>query len=207
MKQFANITVMAGLALAAACHSAPPPEPEPVPVATTTPTPTVAARNVFNQDSADAADRARSDSAARARAWADSVERARLALAAATAVRTELAVLVHFDVGQARLQPDGRDALDRKVTILNANPMVRLRITGACDDRGSEAYNQGLGQRRAGVVRRYLISKGIDATRLDVMSAGEGSPVDTGDSEAAWAMNRRAEFAIVSGDNMLGMSR
>ena len=64
-------------------------------------------------------------------------------------LRKELGVMVYFDVAQAQIQTDGQIVLDRKVAILNANPAVRLRITGACDERGSDQYNEALGQRRA----------------------------------------------------------
>lgn len=216
------LVAIAGVALTAACHSAPPPEP--APVQTTTPTPKVAAENIFNQDSLDAVTRS-ADSAAWAhemalaeQAYADSVAKARVAFEAANnkgaglaaarnaELRSELGVMVHFDVGQARLLADGRDALDRKVAILSANPSVRLRITGACDDRGSNQYNAALGERRAAAVSKYLVGKGIEVARLDRVSTGETSPIDGGDTEAAWAQNRRAEFTIVSDDAVLAMN-
>lgn len=169
------------------------------------------------QDSIAAVNRARSDSVERARqvelasrARADSVERVRVAAEAAarqvaavadaknTELRQELGVMVHFDVGRSQIRVDGGAALDRKVAILAANPDVRLQITGATDDRGSDAYNQALGNRRANAVKKYLVDKGIDAGRLNEMSSGEKSPIETGRGEAAWAMNRRAEFLIVS---------
>jgi hypothetical protein len=78
-----------------------------------------------------------------------------------------------------------------------------VRITGACDDRGSDAYNQALGDRRAAAVKRYLVAQGIDAARLEQASVGEKSPLDAGSGEAAWARNRRAEFTILSGDSPL----
>jgi peptidoglycan-associated lipoprotein len=80
-----------------------------------------------------------------------------------------------------------------------------MRITGACDERGSDEYNLALGDRRAAAVKRYLIEKGIDVARLDVVSSGEQSPVNPGSDEAAWAQNRRAEFAVVGGDMPLAM--
>jgi peptidoglycan-associated lipoprotein len=193
------LSTIVGVALSVACHGAPPPEPAPAP------TPEVAMNQ--NQDSIDAAHRYTADSleairqaelAERARA--DSLEQLRLAAAKSDQIRTELAVMVHFDVARSQLQPEDRDALDRKVAILNTNPEVRLRITGACDERGSDAYNMALGKRRAASVKQYLIQKGIDATRLDPVSAGEASPIDSGNDESAWAQNRRAEFVVVSGD-------
>ena len=121
-------------------------------------------------------------------------------------LRQELGVMVYFDVAQAQIQTDGQAILDRKVAILNANPAVRIRITGACDERGSDQYNEALGERRAAAVKQYLTGKGIDVARLDQVSNGEKDPVDSGSDEAAWAQNRRAEFVIVSGDMPLAMN-
>jgi peptidoglycan-associated lipoprotein len=212
------LITLAGAAMAAACHPSPPPEPTPVP------TPEVAMQNVFNQDSADAARSAEAaawahEMALAEQAYADSVAAARVAFEAANnsgaalaaaksaELRSEMGVMVHFDVGQAQLQDDARNALDRKVAILAANPAVRLKITGACDERGSNQYNAALGERRAAAVSRYLVGKGVDVARLDRISTGETAPIDTGDTEAAWAQNRRAEFAIVSGDVVLAMNQ
>lgn len=210
---------IAGITLAG-CHSAPPPKaPAPEPNAAEI------ARQRHVQDSLDAVNLATADSLERIRqlalvehARADSVEKARLADVAAaqkvadeaaaksTALRQELGVMVHFDAGKSHIEQDDRAALDRKVAILNANPAVRLRITGACDERGSDQYNQALGTRRATAVERYLVGQGIDAARLDQASSGEKSPIDAGKDEAAWAQNRRAEFVIVSGDVPLAMN-
>jgi hypothetical protein len=93
------------------------------------------------------------------------------------------------------------------VAILKANPTVRVQITCACDERGSEQYNQALGQRRASAVKRYLVDHGIAAARLDERSSGEQSPIDAGSGEAAWAQNRRAEFVVVSGSTQPAMAR
>jgi peptidoglycan-associated lipoprotein len=218
MRKTTVLITIAGIALAG-CHSAPPPKAAPEPTAAEI----ALQRHV--QDSLDAVSRATADSVELARqaalaerARADSVEQARLAAEAAalkaaeeaaaksTALRQELGVMAHFDTGKAQIRQDDRAALDRKVAILNANPAVRLRITGACDERGSEQYNQALGTRRAAAVQRYLVGQGIDATRLDQASLGEKSPIDSGHNEAAWAQNRRTEFVIVSGDTPLAMN-
>jgi len=221
MRTTTFLVTITGVALTAACHRAPPAE-------TPAPQPTAAeiALQHHVQDSLAAVQRATADSVARARqvalatqARADSIERARLAAATATRatadsaakkdaqLREELGVMVHFDVARALLQQDDRAALDRKVAILKANPTVRVQITGACDDRGSEQYNQALGQRRASAVKDYMVGHGIDAARLDELSSGEQSPIDAGSGEAAWARNRRAEFVVVSGDVPLAKPR
>jgi peptidoglycan-associated lipoprotein len=208
MRKTAFFLALAALALSVACNRAPPPV-----AATPQPTAAELALQRRAQDSVDAVRRATADSVERARvaalaarARADSIEQARLATVRQNAtLREELGVMVHFDVARAELQADDRAALDRKVAILKGNPDVRVRITGACDDRGSDAYNQALGDRRAAAVMRYLVAQGVDAARLEAVSVGETSPIDVGSGEIAWAQNRRAEFLIVSGESPLAM--
>jgi peptidoglycan-associated lipoprotein len=159
-----------------------------------------------DQDSLDAATRARADSVEQGRLAAlAAVDRARadsLAQASA-ALRAEVGGLIHFEFDRSGIQPADSAALDRKAAILTANPAVRVRIAGYCDERGSDEYNLALGNRRAAAVRQYLIERGIDAGRLDVVSFGSASPVDSGQTEAAWALNRRAGFEIVSATDAL----
>lgn len=214
-----TMILIAGAMLVASCHSAPPANTPP-------PEPSAAemARRKQVQDSLDAVALATTDSLDRAHKIAllerfhrDSIEAARLASERAVqeaaekasarngSLREELGTVVLFDAARSQISTEGRDALDRKVAILNANPDVRLRITGACDERGSEQYNMALGEQRAGAVKKYLIGKGIDAGRLDQISTGEGSPVSDGHDEAAWAQNRRTNFMITSGSNLLAM--
>ena len=70
-------------------------------------------------------------------------------------------------------------------------------IAGFTDERGTEEYNRGLGERRALAVREKLIGLGIGAGRVQTVSFGEEMPVDSGGGEAAWAANRRAEFGVI----------
>ena len=72
-----------------------------------------------------------------------------------------------------------------------------LIIAGFTDERGTEEYNRGLGERRALAVREALISNGINGGRIQTVSFGEEMPADPGSGEAAWAANRRAEFGVV----------
>ena len=206
----------AGLAVITACYGTPRRAP-------VSPEPTAAelARRQQVEDSLEGVRAAYADSLAAARmatdianrARADSIEAARVAegvasregAATSSRLRTELRDPVHFEVADDRIDSDGGAALDRKVAILNANPTIRLQITGACDERGSEEYNQRLGDRRAASVKQYLIARGIDAGRLDARSAGEGTPIDDGSNETAWAKNRRADFVILSGAARLSM--
>jgi len=70
-------------------------------------------------------------------------------------------------------------------------------VAGFTDNRGTEEYNRGLGERRAEAVREALIGMGVNASRLQTVSFGADMPADPGDSEAAYAKNRRAEFGVV----------
>ena len=70
-------------------------------------------------------------------------------------------------------------------------------IAGFTDERGTEEYNRGLGERRAQAVREKLIGLGVSGGRIQTVSFGEEMPVDSGGGEAAWAANRRAEFGLI----------
>ena len=167
---------------------------------------TAAVATAPSEDSLAAANRARTDSVEQARLAAldkakglraDSLERGSVAL------REELAGVIHFEFDQSGIQPADRTALDRKAAILTANPAVRVRIAGYCDARGSDEYNLALGNRRAAATKQYLIERGIDAGRLETVSFGSASPIDPGQNEAAWALNRRAGFEIANGGDAL----
>ncbi|MBI4503758.1 MAG: OmpA family protein [Gemmatimonadetes bacterium] len=103
---------------------------------------------------------------------------------------------VHFDFDRADIRPQDRSVLDAKIPLLRADPSIKLRIDGHTDSRGSREYNQALGLRRANATKRYLVSGGIAATRLETRSFGEDHPVDPQANEQAWAKNRRTEFQI-----------
>ena len=73
----------------------------------------------------------------------------------------------------------------------------KVIVAGFTDDRGTEEYNRGLGERRALAVRQALIGAGIPADRVQTVSFGKEMPADSGSGESAWAKNRRAEFGVV----------
>lgn len=114
-----------------------------------------------------------------------------------------LATMIHFDFDRSNIRPGDAAVLDSKIPLLQANPAVRIRISGHCDERGSDEYNLALGNRRAASAKRYLVNQGIDASRIDIVSYGEERPMAMGSDEEAWAQNRRAEFEIVAGGDML----
>ncbi len=172
---------------------------------------------VPNADSAAAAERARQDSAAaaqaerdrQARAEADRIARQREADSIAALargseeVRNTLAGMIHFDLDKSNVRSDDMGMLDQKVAILQANPNLRIRIGGHCDERGSDEYNLALGNRRAQSAKQYLVSHGIDASRIETQSWGEERPLVNGHDESAWSQNRRDEFEVTSGGDNL----
>jgi peptidoglycan-associated lipoprotein len=136
----------------------------------------------------------------------DRLERERMAREAAEKNRTvasDLAAMINFDYDQAQVRSADQETLDRKAAILLANPNVKLRIAGHADERGSDEYNLALGNRRAAAAKRYLENKGVDASRLEVISYGEERPLNPGSDETAYAQNRRDEFEVTAGGNNL----
>lgn len=103
---------------------------------------------------------------------------------------------VYFDFDDAAIRADARETLKDKVEWLKANTGESVTIEGHCDERGTEAYNLALGERRAQSIKTFLVNAGIDKSRLQTVSYGEEKPVDPGKNEAAWAKNRRGHFRI-----------
>ena len=110
-----------------------------------------------------------------------------------------LAERIHFALDRADLTPEARTTLVAKAEILRSSPNVSLRIAGHADERGSDEYNLALSKRRAAEARRFLMQQGVDSTRLETVGYGEEQPMDPASTEAAWAMNRRADFSVAGG--------
>ncbi len=85
----------------------------------------------------------------------------------------------------------------RKVAAAMKSSSGNLIVAGFTDDRGTEEYNRGLGERRALSARQALIAAGVPAGRVQTVSFGSEMPADSGSGESAWALNRRAEFGVV----------
>jgi peptidoglycan-associated lipoprotein len=192
------LLLVIGLGVAvAACPSNPPPQTAPQPNADS-----LAAAERARQDSIDAANRAAHDEAERVRRQREADSLAALSRASEE-VRNTLAAMIHFDLDKSNVRADDMGVLDQKVAILQANPDLRIRIGGHCDERGSDEYNLALGNRRAQAAKQYLVSHGIDASRIETQSWGEERPLVDGHDESAWSQNRRAEFEVVSGGDNL----
>ncbi|MFZ4776363.1 MAG: OmpA family protein [Terrimicrobiaceae bacterium] len=86
--------------------------------------------------------------------------------------------------------------IEQVATAMKSSP-GNLIVAGFTDDRGTEEYNRGLGERRAQAVRQALIDAGVPAAKIQTVSFGKEMPADSGSGESAWALNRRAEFGVV----------
>ena len=89
-----------------------------------------------------------------------------------------------------------QEGLKRKADWLFKYAGSSVIIEGHCDERGTEAYNIALGDRRAESVKAFLVDMGVDPTRLTTISYGEERPVDPSRNAEAWAKNRRAHFVV-----------
>ena len=101
---------------------------------------------------------------------------------------------IYFDYDKATVRRDQASRLEQNVNYLKAHASDKVLIIGHCDERGSVEYNLSLGQRRADMMKEYLIQHGIGGERLSTLSKGEEEPADPGHNDAAWRKNRRAEF-------------
>jgi peptidoglycan-associated lipoprotein len=104
----------------------------------------------------------------------------------------------YFDYDSYELNDAGRQALVEDARALNQSDrkQIRLTIEGHCDERGSEAYNLALGDKRANAARAFLLSQGVDPSRIDAISYGEEKPFATGHDEESWRQNRRAHLVM-----------
>jgi peptidoglycan-associated lipoprotein len=100
-------------------------------------------------------------------------------------------VAIYFDLDQATLRADARDALQKNYAVLKEHSDWEALVEGHCDERGTTEYNLGLGQRRAAAVRQYYMTLGLDGGRIATISYGKEQPVCTEPSENCWAKNRR----------------
>jgi peptidoglycan-associated lipoprotein len=103
---------------------------------------------------------------------------------------------VFFDYDQNTLRDDAKRTLQQDVQWLTKWRTTMVRIDGHCDERGTAEYNLALGDRRAGVVREYLLSLGVGSDRIQIRSVGKEAPFCRESADACWSQNRRGHFVI-----------
>ena len=107
-----------------------------------------------------------------------------------------IAKSIYFDLNSSKLQRRSYGPLDELVQILKDNPSYKLAIESHTDNSGTNDYNQKLSNNRSATVMRYLVSKGIDASRLTAAGFGEDTPIATNDTPDGRALNRRSELKL-----------
>jgi len=134
------------------------------------------------------------EAASAAAATAAPASTARPSLKEFTAVAALKDVFFEFDKYDIR----GEDAktLDANATWLKANAENLVLIEGHCDERGTNEYNLALGERRAKAAMNYLVSQGVQANRITIISYGEERPLCNEKNESCWSKNRRAHFLV-----------
>jgi peptidoglycan-associated lipoprotein len=167
IKHFALVSVLGAAFLAGCAKKAPPPPPpEPTPPAVSAPATPAAPKGDETAE-----------------------RRARIQARMSEVFRT-----VYFQFDQSSLTAEGKATAEAIAQLMQDAPEMTLRIEGHADERGTNEYNLALGERRAQAVQQYIVSYGIGASRISVLSFGEEKPAVDGKDESAWSLNRRAEF-------------
>lgn len=99
---------------------------------------------------------------------------------------------IHFDTDRYNVDAESQGILQSQAQWLARNPTKSVTLEGHCDERGTRDYNIALGERRANAAKNYLVSLGVDASRVTTVSYGKERPIALGSDEASWAKNRRA---------------
>ena len=103
---------------------------------------------------------------------------------------------VNFDFDKYDIRPEDAKTLDANASWLKSNAENLVLIEGHCDERGTNEYNLALGERRAKATMNYLVSQGVQANRITIISYGEERPICNEKTEPCWAKNRRAHFLV-----------
>jgi peptidoglycan-associated lipoprotein len=103
---------------------------------------------------------------------------------------------IYFDFDKYDIRPADAKVLDANAAWLKTNGAQLVLMEGHCDERGTNEYNLALGERRAKSTMNYLVSQGVQASRITIISYGEERPVCTAHNEECWSKNRRAQFLV-----------
>jgi outer membrane protein OmpA-like peptidoglycan-associated protein len=117
-------------------------------------------------------------------------------------IKVEFNEKILFDFSKSDIGDSAKSNLNKLVAVLNKYPNTNIEIQGHTDSRGTDEYNMGLSERRAGAVSSYLQSQGIASGRITTKGFGESAPAYSNDTPEGMAQNRRVEFLITANDQM-----
>lgn len=121
------------------------------------------------------------------------------ALVVVTDCEVKITQQIHFAYNKAAVKRESYPILDAVLEVLVKNPNIKLEIQGHTDSRGSDAYNKSLSDQRAAAVRKYLVSRGTEPSRLVSKGYGEEQPIVDNDTAENRALNRRVQFMRTEG--------
>ena len=99
---------------------------------------------------------------------------------------------VFFGYDESTISAESAETLNKQYQFLSRNPGISITVEGHCDERGTREYNLALGERRASAVKNYLVSLGVESSRITVISYGKEKPTVEGHNDWAWTQNRTA---------------
>jgi peptidoglycan-associated lipoprotein len=181
-----SLFALYGCPKSAEVSSAPEPQPQIVEKAP--------AKSAEDMAAEKAAEEKRAAEAAAAAEAARKAEEERAAQERAAKEKTTGLQPIYFDFDKSFIRDDAKAAMKANADYLKANPKVKVRIEGNCDERGTIEYNQALGQRRAASAKKYLTDMGISAKRISLISYGKEKPICNQSTEDCWQKNRRDDF-------------
>ena len=111
-------------------------------------------------------------------------------------LQNEIGDRVYFDTNKYNVNASSAFILESQANWLKATPGFTIILEGHCDDRGTRDYNLALGDRRANAIKDFLISLGVDGSRIQTISYGKERPAAEGNTSEAWAENRRVVTII-----------
>lgn len=104
---------------------------------------------------------------------------------------------VFYDTDSSTLDSQAQSTLARQAAWLNQYPEINISVEGHCDERGTREYNIALGERRAYAAKKFLVSQGVNPSRVSTVSYGKERPAAIGSDSGSWAQNRRAVSVVV----------
>ncbi len=116
-------------------------------------------------------------------------------------------IVVHFEFKKADLSPKNVAALDKIVAGMTKDELATITIRGHADKQGEKDYNEKLSEKRAKVIRDYLLNHGIESDRLNPVHLGSAEPVDDKSRVSAYKKNRRGDFNISYAPSAFGPSK